>query len=279
MAAFLAQYICLFVALFFCDDSKWRKFGYFVIIAGSYYCILFLFSRGAYFASIVSLLLIGFLYERKILALLFVVLLFWNIFVPNAVRERIEMTKDVEDGYDATTLERIYIWEKAKDMISQKPLDGSGFRITTQISISLEDDRFKAYSWKSFHNNYLQTIVEQGIIGLLIVLWLYGLSFWYGFKLFRLTRDGFYKGLGLGLMASTVAILASNFTGTTWHLFNIAGFYWVLVALVMRSLANISRDQILSKKVNEDQGKREFRLRNKGKILVPIENPASFSLN
>lgn len=238
LALFLAQYSIVFVSLFLLDTHKWRKTAYGLVMAGSYYCIMFLFSRGAYMATLISLFWIGLVKERKILALLFIVLAFWSFLLPNAVRERIAMTKSSE-GYDNTTMERIYMWDKAKEMIAETPVTGAGFAVTTQMTIKLEDNRFKDYAWRSFHNNYLQTAVELGVLGLGIFLSLYVLSFIKGWKLYHMAEDGFIKALGLGLMGCTLAILAGNLTGTSWHLFSISGYYWVLVALVVRSIENI----------------------------------------
>ena len=73
LAVFLAQYVVIFVALFFYDDHPVRKYFYLFTIALSYYCILFLFSRGGYLAAGAGLLFMGLIRERKLLLLLFIV--------------------------------------------------------------------------------------------------------------------------------------------------------------------------------------------------------------
>lgn len=267
LAIFLAQYSIVFVSLLLLDTYKWRKAAYALVLLGSYYCVMFLFSRGAYIATLISIFWIGLVKERKILILLLIVLGFWNFLLPNAVRERIEMTKSGE-GYDNTTMERIYMWDKAKEMIAENPVTGAGFAVTTQMRIKLDDTRFKNYTWRSFHNNYLQTTVELGILGLVIFLWLYVLIFIKGWKLYREAEDGFIKGLGLGLMGCTLAILAGNLTGTTWHLFNISGYYWVLVALVVRSIENIKRASLYETASSQENSIPKVIMGKKNQILL-----------
>jgi putative inorganic carbon (HCO3(-)) transporter len=263
LAMFLAQYAIIFVALFFSDVNEWRKAAYALVVLGSYYCVMFLFCRGAYVGMAISLFCVGLLKERKILVLIFIVLSFWNFLLPTAVLERIEMTKSRE-GYDSTTMERLYMWEIAKQMIAEKPVQGAGFATTSQMRIKLEDTPYSNYTWRSFHNSYLQTAVELGVLGLGIILWLYLLCFLQGWKLFKMTEDGFIKGLALGFMGSTLAILAGNLTGTTWHLFNISGYYWVLGALVVRGMWSIEGNGEMGEKTNSLGSQQTTQISKKG---------------
>lgn len=267
LAVFLAQYTIVFVSLLLLDSHKWRRIGYGLVIAFSYYCVMFLFSRGGYFACVVSLFWIGLLKSRKLLFALVVIGVFWSVLLPTAVKERITMTKS-GDEYDETTMERLLMWEIAMDLIADKPVTGSGFGFTSRMSIKLENDpRFANYTWGSFHNNYLQTLVDTGVVGLTIILWLYVLCFWLAWRQYRSSQDGFTRGLALGLMGCTLAILTANLTSTTWHFFNISGYYWVLAACVARTTDQQDTNAMSEKKPGGEQtglrqrGTNEFLLR------------------
>ena len=235
LAVFLAQYVVIFVALFFYDDHPVRKYFYLFTIALSYYCILFLFSRGGYLAAGAGLLFMGLIRERKLLLLLFIVFIFYQTLLPNAVIERIEMTK-TESGYDGTALQRLGMWEQAQGMISEKPIYGWGFFITPFIEVKA-GWHFGSRAWGSFHNNFFQTTVELGIIGLALVLWIYFAGMWLGWRLFKISQDPFAKGLGLGMATCAISILAGNLNGSYWHFFTISSFYWIYLALVVRLIA------------------------------------------
>ena len=232
LAVFLAQYIVIFVALASYDINRIRKYLYYVTIAFSYYCILFLFSRGGYLAAAASLLFLGIIKERKILVILTVVFIFYQTLLPVSVIERVSMTK-TEEGLDGTSMQRIGMWEQAKSMISERPLHGYGFFVTPMIEVKA-GAAFGDRTWGSFHNNYLQTIVELGIVGLLLVLWNYFTAMWIGWRLFQNSQDPFAKGVGLGVMASVIGILAGNVNGSYWHFFSVSSLFWIYLGIMVR---------------------------------------------
>ncbi|MBN1543374.1 O-antigen ligase family protein [candidate division KSB1 bacterium] len=231
LAVFLAQYCIILLALFFCDTSKLRKIIYAPVSALSYYCVMFLFSRSGYLAAFVSLTLLGLLRNRRLLILMIVAMLFWNLVLPTAVVQRISMTTEGEE-YDGTTRQRLGMWQQAEEMICRSPLLGHGFFITPYIEVRAGSEF--DYVWGSFHNNFLQTAVEIGLLGLFLTLLLFGLGFWQGWRLFRNSDNGFNKGLGLGLCCCIGGVLAGNIAGSYWHFFTVASFFWIFIALATR---------------------------------------------
>ncbi len=229
LAVFLAQYTAIVVSLFVFDLNKWRRMFYGATAALSYYCIMFLFSRSGYLAAASSLAVLGIIKERKILHLGITVALLWTAVVPQAVRERVEMTK-TEEGFDDTTIQRLRMWEQAKQMISESPLVGWGFGITAQLSIKAEG--FEGRTWNSFHNNYLQTLVEIGAIGLGLVILTFFMGIYTGWRLFRSSAEPLARALGLGLIACVMGTLVGNIAGSYWQYFSIGGFYWTVLGLV-----------------------------------------------
>ncbi|MDZ7333333.1 MAG: O-antigen ligase family protein [candidate division KSB1 bacterium] len=240
LAVFLAQYSAVILSLFLLDHHKVRKVCYGVPLLLSYYCIMFLFSRSGYLAVLASAATIGIIKDRKFLVGLFALLILWNTVLPTAVQERIAMTKS-DEGWDSTTQERLGMWEQAKAIISEQPLIGVGFDVTSQLAVQAEG--FEGYTWHSFHNNYLQTVAEIGIIGLGIILFIYILAFRKGWQLYRIADDGFLKGLGLGMMACVPAILFGNIAGSYWQYYNIIGYFYVILALVVRGIKIIQQEQ------------------------------------
>jgi len=228
LAVFLAQYTAVVVSLFIFDRHKWRRIFYGATAALSYYCIMFLFSRSGYLASVSSLAILGFIKERKILHVGITIALLWSAVVPQAVRERVEMTK-TEEGFDDTTVQRLRMWEQAKQMISESPLLGWGFGITAQLSIKAEG--FEGRTWNSFHNNYLQTLVEIGAIGLGLVVLTFFMGVYTGWRLFRTSEEPLARALGLGLIACVIGTLVGNIAGSYWQYYSIGGFYWTFLGL------------------------------------------------
>jgi O-antigen ligase len=215
LAVFLAQNAAVVLALFMMDKSKHRKILYGTVLAFSYYCVMFLFSRSGYLAVASSIMVLGLLKNRYLIVLAVLVALMYDQVLPNAVKERIEMTR-TEDGFDATTQERLFMWEQAKNMIAEEPLTGWGFDLSAQLTIRI--DTYRERTWNSFHNNYLQTLVEIGAIGLFLVLLVFISGAYSGWLLHQQTDDPFFKALGVGLIASMFAMLEVTLPAATGNI-------------------------------------------------------------
>ena len=57
-----------------------------------------------------------------------------------------------------------------------------------------------------------------------------------GWSLFLKGTEPFYKGLGLGFIGCTVAMIVNNVFGDRWSYFTLGGYFWILWGLVDRSL-------------------------------------------
>jgi len=231
LAVFLAQYTIIFVALFLCMRNVWLKLFLTLPIGLGHYVIMFMFSRSGYLATLVGWTFIGVVKNRRLLGLIIILFLSWQVLLPTAVKERISMTKS-DDGYDATTQQRLGMWSTAIELISSNPILGAGFEFAQAASITVED--FGSRTWHSFHNAYLQTAVEFGLVGLAIFLWMFFTAFRVGWRLYRISEENFHKALGLGLSACVLACMAGNFAGTYWHYQNVMAFYWILLAIGLR---------------------------------------------
>ncbi len=62
------------------------------------------------------------------------------------------------------------VYRAAGDMLAERPLLGWGVnRLPTEVAARMENYRLDAY-WA--HNTYLEILVEQGIVGLGLYLWI-----------------------------------------------------------------------------------------------------------
>lgn len=231
LAVFQAQYAIVMFFLFLATKKTWQKFFFGIITLFTYYCLMFSFSRSGYAAGVVTLLFAGFIKERRLLIAMALLAIFWQAILPVSVQQRITMTK-VEDGqYDTTTQQRVGMWELAKNIIVANPIAGAGFMVTPYLKIHV--DGFK-YTWASFHSGYMETTVELGLVGIGLYLFSFGLGGYSGWRLYRLADNEFHKALGLGCLGCVLAILGGNAAGTYWNYMTVMGFYWVLLAMVLR---------------------------------------------
>jgi O-antigen ligase len=77
-------------------------------------------------------------------------------------------------------------------------------------------------------------LAEQGIIGFGLFLLVLFLAFRSGWRLWKTGKEGFEKGLGLGLMGCILALATTNFFGDRWSYFEMGSYFWAFWGLVDR---------------------------------------------
>jgi putative inorganic carbon (HCO3(-)) transporter len=226
-AAFLAQFAIFFWGfLQFVKRKKFKLFGY-ALVAATLFATMYEFSRGAYLAVLVSVLVLGLLKDRKLLVILGVFLFTWQAVVPVAVRQRVMMTENSSGQLESSAQERVDLWADAEKSILASPIFGNGYA-TYEYGQHVAD-------LENAHNWYVQLLVETGIIGFIIACFLIQQMFSVAFRLFRRSQDPLYRGLGLGLFIATCSCVVANCFGDRWTYLEITGMLWVLVGAAVRA--------------------------------------------
>ncbi len=230
IAVFYAQNTILLLCLWAYEENKKLRWLLGVTTVFNYYCLMFQYSRGGYLAAIVSWIFYGLIKDRKILVALAVLGIFWQNFLPQSVQQRINMSQ-TESGTDSSITERYDMWDQAEVLIKSSPIFGLGYNITPFMGIEAGGKHRN-----SLHNGYMQLLLEQGAIGLLIFVAFFITGFRLGWRLYKNAQNDFLKGLGLGYAGCVLAVLSGNIAGSYWFYLNVSGFYWVNLGLVVRSL-------------------------------------------
>jgi len=229
LAAFGAQATTLLLGLAAFESKILLRIAYWALAAFSALCVMYSFSRGGYVALLAGCLFVGLVKQRTLLVLLLVFVLSWATLVPNAVRERVLMTYDQETGsLDHSAQTRLVLWDDAMEVFRINPLAGTGFETYGYMH--------RVGNYTDTHNFFLKTLVETGIVGLLIFLWLLAKTFGTGYLLFRRAKDPFLASLGLGLAGWMVSSFVANWFGDRWTFLQVNGYMWVLGGLVSQAL-------------------------------------------
>ena len=226
-AAFLAQFAMFFWGfLQFVKRTKFKVLGY-ILVAATLFGTMYEFSRGAYLAVLVGVLVLGILKDRKLLVFLGLFLFSWQALVPAAVQQRVMMTHDSSGQLESSAQERVDLWSDAEKSILADPIFGNGFATYQygQHVANLENP----------HNWYVQVMVETGLIGLMIALTLVWQMFSMSYRLFKRAQDPLFRGLGLGVFIAMCCCVVSNSFGDRWTYLEIMGMLWVLMGAVVRS--------------------------------------------
>ena len=124
---------------------------------------------------------------------------------------------------------RIHIWQASLNMIKDKPLLGIGLGVFPSVYLDYtppaadKDDIF-AFA----HNIFLQIAAEFGLIGLLLFLLAFALTYFLAYKLAK-TGNPFYQGI----FATLVGILIHQQVDLPIWKTNIGIGFWLLLGLVV----------------------------------------------
>jgi O-antigen ligase len=223
LAAFYVHFLFLPLGLLYYEKKPALKLFYAGVTTFTLYPILYLFSRGAYVGLLFGLLAIGVIKKSKILVVsVFAVVLLWQAVLPAVVIERIQMT-DNEGELDSSAAGRLGLWQICVEQFLKNPF-GSGFN-TYELFGKGRDS----------HNVYFKTLAEQGVVGIWVLVTILFVIMKNSVHLHKQTDDPLLKGLALGMVGITSALAVTNVFGDRWTYIQISAFYWVLMALVMRS--------------------------------------------
>ena len=100
------------------------------------------------------------------------------------------------------------------------------------------------YGLRNLHNYILQVLVETGIMGFSIFIYLLRSIFKSGWRLYKDSSDSFYKGLGLGLCGCILASIIANLFGDRWSFIQMQGFLWVFWAVCDSAHAHLVKEPV-----------------------------------
>jgi len=176
-------------------------------------------------------------------------LLTWTTLVPPAVQQRIEMTHDEQSGeLDNSAATRLSLWSNALEVFNANAVLGTGFNTYEYMHLNKRTDGGEGY-YADTHNYFVKVLVETGVVGLLLFLWILARIFGDGYHLFRHSKDPLFASLGLGIIGWLVCAIVANLFGDRWTFLQVNGYMWVIVGLVFRAneleKTNSSGKQIL----------------------------------
>lgn len=226
VAAFLNQNTVILAGIYLSLRKHWMKFLLLGLIMANTYSIIFIYSRGAYVGLLVGMIILFLIKNRKLLIPIILVLVFWQVVLPEKVIERIQGTKNEYGELDQSSELRLVMWEKGIELFKQSPIFGIGFGLY----------RMKDFGTglKDTHNIYVKILAEQGIIGIILFIFVVFAMCRQGFYLYKKGDNEFSRGLGIGLFASMFTLIINNFFGDRWAYFELSAYTWAFVGLAVR---------------------------------------------
>lgn len=189
--------------------------------------------RGSLLALLAGLLIMGVYWKPQVILSLPVVGLAAYGLLLSPFLGKTEST--LEMLADPSTFSRLDIWQMAWWVIQDFPYTGSGLGLENWYRV------FPLYGMlylgpelprTHVHNFYLQTYIEQGILGLVGLLAMVIVAFWMGWR-FRRRAQGFARYLILGSIGSFAVLMLSSLTDSMPSTpLGILVFFWPLAMMV-----------------------------------------------
>jgi len=190
-------------------------------------CLIFTFSRGAWIALFIAMLLYGMIKDKRILALLLIILLLIPVVLPS-VYYRLAYMASPEYIQSSMKGGRLARWAMALDTLSRHLYFGVGYgRYGGAVAARNIPGAFYV------DNFYLKYTVETGILGLIILLFILLISIRYMSKTLRSTKDTYLKEIGTGIFIGLIAVLLHNFVENIFEVPMMTTYFWFFTGLIM----------------------------------------------
>ncbi|MDP8253929.1 MAG: O-antigen ligase family protein [Candidatus Kaelpia aquatica] len=221
-------YLALGIPLLFMigvfGKNKFLRLGSLMGVIVLFSCLLANFSRAAWAAILVSLLVVSFMKNKKITVCIVVIFVVGALFLSPAVKQRAIASFDI-----STWGGREEMYEGALEIFKDFPVFGSGLGQSERL-LSFYKPELSRHLHA--HNAFLEVLLETGMIGLLTFLWILVMFFKNMFKSIRLCQDKDVGAIQLGLSGGIFASLLLALTTTIIIVgFQDAALFWFLLGM------------------------------------------------
>ncbi len=242
LAAYMAMCASMLVALFLAGGGLgWLKRTAILASAGLAMVGTFLpKSRGALLGIAAGLGLLTLKISKRAFVVFLVILALSPFWVPSSVKERVMETRsdtveaglfgDPSDRLDPSAAIRLEIWGIVLKEFVRNPIFGLGYATVPLLTLARYGRTF------SSHSLYVATAGESGLLGLFALTWLIVSCIKSGRELLARATHRIHRGLSLGFLAATAALLVANIFGQRFLHMTIAGTYFFLAGLVDRGI-------------------------------------------
>ena len=222
-AAYLFLMITLMVSIYPHVERRWRlALVPLTLACGG--CLIATYSRGAWAATVVALVVIGFLQDRRILWLLGGAIVVIALAVPS-VGVRLSDLTESQKATGAPGNSLIWRFEYWREVLAlqDNPVLGIGFK---EVEVSLTGA-------KAPHNDPIRIFVETGIVGFAAYLWLLITLGMQARSTLRRAPPGIPRGLAVAFAASFLGLVLLSLAANVITQLVILWYFVTIVALAM----------------------------------------------
>ncbi len=227
---YLVMIIPLAISLIFLLKGK-NKIPMILCAGAMLTTLVFTWSRGAWLAMLVALVLFLFMYKGLGFKFIFPALCalpLLPVLLPDSITSRI---MSIGDMTDSSTAYRFSIYTSSLRLILDYFFTGIGVGATVFSSVYAKYALSGAVFAQHSHNLYMQILAELGVLGALSFIAL--LVNYARLILTTYSKDGyrFYRTVALALGLGLVAVLFQGLTDHVWYNYRIYLYFWMIMGL------------------------------------------------
>ena len=216
---YLDALICISVGLFLFVDSKKIKLLLLCNICILVVSVLLGYSRGALLALIIAVLFWSMKYNKKVLIFLLLLCLAGVFCIPSTMHDRFLTSESFKEAI----MTRFDLLSGSFKEVIKNPLFGIGLGKVGSVG---QDTLLP-------HNYLMYLLLQTGVLGLSIYLWMLAIFFKTSLKLYEKLDRGFFKGLAAGMVMYYVMFAISFLASASGESFLSAFLFWFLGGVVM----------------------------------------------
>ncbi len=222
---YLMMHILLMISIFSASKNIFQRGLLASLLAYTLSAFMLTYSRGAYLALLLSALFLGFMRERAILLIIFIILAFANILFKSSVIERVDSgMREIQEWRQGTAdpggnafIHRVNSFQQGFSVALNYPLLGTGIG-----NVPLE--RIEA--------QLPREALETGFTGLFAFLWIMVCIVKVCWECIQKTRNNYVHRLSFAMLAILVSYTISGLSAIPFTTIRTAEPFWFLCGLV-----------------------------------------------
>ena len=231
----LAMYLVLVLpfALYMLTKSQSGKAKALGIISilSIFLCIILTWSRAAWIASIVCILVFLLFRSKKTLRYIFlsgIFAPFLPFLLPQSIVKRF---MSIGDLADSSTMYRVYTWRGTLQTVKNNLLGGIGYGPTAFQQIYPQYAYAGIEAAEHSHNLYLQILVGTGIFGLIVFTVTMFLFTQKNLEFIKNSKSHCLKNIVATCICSTIGLLIFGMFDFVWYNYRVFFLFWIVIAL------------------------------------------------
>ncbi len=226
----------LFILIFYNSKKICQRIYLFIVTISAISVIISSNLRGVWLTAFMGVLILGFFKEKRLIKFIIVFILLLPLMFTTFKFGRFEQLENIH-SLDEFSSYRISLWSYATKLLIENPeviLFGGGMAY-------FEKNMSKSIIWgrtMDVHNGYLENLMKGGLIGLVLLFWLYFCLIKETYFVYKSTNNTFYKNIAFATLLYIILTAIGNMSTTVFP----TGYNDTYILLLLACIGVLKKD-------------------------------------